>query len=229
MCNNSTKSLFGTPVACLRPWTNSRKNLQVILLPLQSISMLVAIRFLFRLSPATLQHSSQQLIFVRITRLPQGWTNSVSVFQRIMLKILWLHLQHAKPFLHNVGIHGPEVKDVAPGSGNLCWNMWKFWRESCDIFGVLVCQYKSLAMPGIAIVGMVCNFDGRHPEARKVQKILDWPLPKSIRMSSVYRHLRVLSDLHCLRVFDHCGRLCSFSGRRQDLNGRRNDNKPWKY
>jgi hypothetical protein len=39
----------------------------------------------------------------------------------------------------------------------------------------------SLAMPGINIVGMVCDYKGRHPEARKVQKILDWPTPRSTK------------------------------------------------
>jgi hypothetical protein len=51
-------------------------------------------------------------------RLLTGWTNSVSVFQRIMIKILWLYLRHTKPFLDDVGIHGPDKKDeilVIPG------------------------------------------------------------------------------------------------------------------
>jgi hypothetical protein len=36
-------------------------------------------------------------------------------------------------------------------------------------------------MPGINIVGMVCDYDRRHPEKKKVAKILEWPTPKSTK------------------------------------------------
>jgi hypothetical protein len=34
--------------------------------------------------------------------------------------------------------------------------------------------------PGIAIVGTVCDFNGRHLDAGRLQKIFDWPVPCSI-------------------------------------------------
>jgi hypothetical protein len=55
---------------------------------------------------------------VRSTRLLTGWTNSVSIFIRIMIKILWLHLRYIKPFLDDIGVHGSDTKDetlIAPG------------------------------------------------------------------------------------------------------------------
>ena len=39
----------------------------------------------------------------------------------------------------------------------------------------------AIGVPGITIVGMVCDYDGRHPEQKKVRKIVDWPTPRSIR------------------------------------------------
>jgi hypothetical protein len=36
-------------------------------------------------------------------------------------------------------------------------------------------------MPAITIVGMLCTADGRQPAQKKVQKILDWPTPRSVR------------------------------------------------
>jgi len=36
-------------------------------------------------------------------------------------------------------------------------------------------------MPGVVIVGMVCDYDGRRPEEKKVKKILDWPIPYNIK------------------------------------------------
>jgi hypothetical protein len=125
---------------------------------------------------------------VRITRLPQGWTNSVAVFQRIITKVVWIWLQYAKPFLDDVGIHGPETKDetiIAPGIRMFVLEhvkilegiMRDIWRSGLTIAS----EKTSLAMPSINIVGMVCDYKGRHPEARKVQKILDWPTPRSTK------------------------------------------------
>jgi hypothetical protein len=39
----------------------------------------------------------------------------------------------------------------------------------------------AIEMPGVTIVGMVCDSDGRHPERMKVQKILDWPMPQTTK------------------------------------------------
>jgi hypothetical protein len=36
-------------------------------------------------------------------------------------------------------------------------------------------------MSGITIIGMVYDSEGRHPEAKKVQKIVDWPAPRKVR------------------------------------------------
>ncbi len=60
------------------------------------------------------------LYLKRMTTLPQGATNSIAQFVRIVLKILAPHLRdRAKPFLDDVGIKGPKSKynneEVAPG------------------------------------------------------------------------------------------------------------------
>jgi len=38
-----------------------------------------------------------------------------------------------------------------------------------------------IGMPGIMIVGMVCDAEGRHPEQKKVQKIVDWPTSQNVK------------------------------------------------
>src|SRR5579859_4635785 len=45
------------------------------------------------------------------------------------------------------------------------------WCSGMTISGAKSC----FGMPGITIFGMVCDSEGRHPEAKKVQKIVDWP------------------------------------------------------
>jgi transposase InsO family protein len=51
------------------------------------------------------------------------------------------------------------------------------WCSGMTISGAKSC----IGMPGITIVGMVCDSEGRHPEAKKVQKIVDWPAPRNVR------------------------------------------------
>jgi hypothetical protein len=61
---------------------------------------------------------------LRQTRLPQGWTNSVAVFQRIICKVLYCHIpHHTKPFLDDVGIRGPRSRygEVEASRG-----IWRF-------------------------------------------------------------------------------------------------------
>lgn len=144
----------------------------------------------------TLAHESRDLTaflspigLVRLTRLPMGWTNSVAVNQRVMVKILWRHSKYARPFIDDVGVRGPMTRyddeEVRPG-------VRRFVVEHAEIVrGVLEDIWKSgmtisghkcaFGMPGIRIVGMVCDADGRRPEERKVAKIVDWPTPRSVK------------------------------------------------
>ena len=56
---------------------------------------------------------------VRQITLPQGATNSVSQFQRVMTRILGAHIPHrAMPYLDDIGVKGPmsryNEEEVAP-------------------------------------------------------------------------------------------------------------------
>ena len=126
---------------------------------------------------------------VRSTRLPQGWCNSVATFQRIVGKVHCRQIPHeVRLFIDDAGMKGPKSRYndefVAPG-------IRRFVAEHAEIFrkfmhdawiaGLTISGLKSaIGMPGIEIVGMVCDYDGRHPEEKKVQKILDWPTPGSL-------------------------------------------------
>jgi hypothetical protein len=129
---------------------------------------------------------------VRGTRLPQGWCNSVATFQRIVGKVHCQQIPHeVRLFIDDAGIKGPKTRYndelVSPG-------IRRFVAEHAEIFrnfmknaweaGLTISGLKSaIGMPGIEIVGMVCDYDGRHPEETKVQKILDWPVPRNIRQA----------------------------------------------
>jgi hypothetical protein len=73
------------------------------------------------------------------TLLLTGWT--VSIFMRIMIRVLQLHLRHAKPFLDDVAFHGPDTTmrhGLYLELGNLWYSKLRFWRELYGIFGTLV-------------------------------------------------------------------------------------------
>ena len=42
-------------------------------------------------------------------------------------------------------------------------------------------EKTAIAMPGITIVEMVCDYDGRHSEQKNVLKIINWPVPESTK------------------------------------------------
>ena len=127
---------------------------------------------------------------VRQTRLPQGWTNSVAVFQRVIVKVHWKQIPEcARPFLDDVGLKGPKSRyndmEISPGVRKFVWEHAQIFRQFMhDVWtsGMTISGAKTaIGMPGVTIVGMVCDSDGRHPEWKKVQKILDWPVPCSAR------------------------------------------------
>src|SRR6266496_3281341 len=115
---------------------------------------------------------------VRMTRLPQGWTNSVAEFMHIIGKVHYRQIPHdVRPFLDDVGIKGLKDrygdKEISPG-------VWRFVSEHAQIFrrfmhdcwiaGLTISGSKSaIGMSGIEVVGFLCDQDGRRPEPRKVQ------------------------------------------------------------
>ncbi len=121
---------------------------------------------------------------MRMTTLPQGATNSVARFVRIVIKILAPHLQdRAKLFLDDIGVKRRKSKynneEVAPGIIRYVLeqiqNLDKVLAD-LERAGVTIAGAKSLfCRAGLKIVGYICDADGRHLDTSKVLKILDWP------------------------------------------------------
>ncbi len=137
---------------------------------------------------------------VRMTRLPQGWTNSVSIFQRIISKIHWRLIPHfLRPFIDDIGLKGPKERygeeEILPGIRRFVYQhaqlfrqfMYDTWNAGLTISG----EKSAIGMRGVEIVGFLCDEDGRRPEPRKVQRILDWPTPRSVRDARAFIGLAV--------------------------------------
>lgn len=127
---------------------------------------------------------------VRMTRLPQGWTNSVACFQRVMAKVHWRQIpHHVRPFLDDCGIKGPKDRyndeEISPGVRRFVYEHAQIFRQfmhDCWSAGLTISGAKSaIGMSGINIVGFMCDYDGRRTDHKKVQKIVDWPTPCSVK------------------------------------------------
>jgi len=134
---------------------------------------------------------------LRMTRLPQGWTNSVAVFMRVMYKVHWRQIPHqVRPFLDDSGIKGPrsryndEMVDVETSMGKVRVRrfvlehaeIFRVFMDDCWMAGMTISGTKSaIGMKGIEIVRFLCDENGRRPVPERVNVILAWPIPRSTR------------------------------------------------
>jgi hypothetical protein len=88
-----------------------------------------------------------------------------------------------------VGVKGPKDTynnaEVSPRIRRFVYEHAQIFRQfmhDCWHAGLTISGAKSaIAMPGIEIVGFLCDKDGRRPIKKGIQKILDWPTPMSIK------------------------------------------------
>ena len=118
---------------------------------------------------------------LRMTTLPQGATNSVAQFVRIVTKILEDLIPNVcLPFLDDIGIKGPlsryDDKETLPGIRQFVIEhiqgidkaLVRLERAGCTIGPKL-----QFCMDGIKLVGFVCRAEGRSLDNAKVIKILE--------------------------------------------------------
>jgi hypothetical protein len=140
---------------------------------------------------------STPLGLLRLTCLPQGFTNSPAEFQKCMQFILQDEIPHtANIFIDDLPIKGPitqyldengkpETLKENPGIRRF------IWEHACDVHrimhkiklaGVTFEPSKSqICKPEIVIVSHKCTPEGRLPEDDKVEKILNWPIPTNTK------------------------------------------------
>jgi hypothetical protein len=128
---------------------------------------------------------------LRQTRLPQGWTNAVPEFMRVMSLVLKDEIpEDAAVYIDDIPIKGQKGDQVnfdmvLPGiRGYVLDHLQRLDRVlySLELAGLTVAPGKSqFAVPAIKVVGYICDIEGRHPATAKVIKILEWPVPSDLR------------------------------------------------
>jgi hypothetical protein len=126
---------------------------------------------------------------LRNTTLPQGATNSVAQFVRIMSLILEdINPEMAKPFVDDVGVKGPytdyDGEEALPGIRRFILehiqNLDKT-LERIERAGASIGAKSQFCKDGLNVVGFVCNSRGREPSADKVIRIMNWNIPENVK------------------------------------------------
>ncbi|OMJ18467.1 Retrovirus-related Pol polyprotein from transposon [Smittium culicis] len=126
---------------------------------------------------------------LRMTRLPQGWTNSVQIFQRLMTKVFIKHI----PNTLGIFIDDGCIKGVKSGGDELVLpGIRKFvYDHIIEVADVLKTMINSgltvngdkcrFGVQSAKLVGFLCNKDGRLPISEKTEIIKQFPIPKTLK------------------------------------------------
>lgn len=133
---------------------------------------------------------------VRLTCLPQGWTNTGAIFHEDVTFILEPEiLDIAWPVMDNCGIKGPATcyetdkgrYETIPDNSQVCCFVWEHLNDVYHILHCLRCARVTISakklfitVPKVIILGHKCNYKGYIPDDSKVAKIRDWPECKSL-------------------------------------------------
>ncbi|GBG65565.1 hypothetical protein CBR_g51448 [Chara braunii] len=133
--------------------------------------------------PVTAMHKPKGLIHMNVA--PQGWTNEVAMVQRHMIRAMQTVSPHiTQPYIDDLAVKGPKEKEedeVQPGVRRF---VWRHIQDLDRVLGLL--EEYNLTTSGpkskhcmreVTILGFVCNENGRKPDVKKTDKILEWPVP----------------------------------------------------
>ncbi|GBG91885.1 hypothetical protein CBR_g53943 [Chara braunii] len=133
--------------------------------------------------PVTAMHTPRGLIHMNVA--PQGWTYAVAMVQRHMIRAMQTVSPHiTQPYIDDLAVKGPKEKEedeVMPGVRRF---VWKHVQDIDQVLGLL--EEHNLTTSGpkskhcmreATILGFVCNEEGRRPDVKKTDKILEWSVP----------------------------------------------------
>ena len=145
----------------------------------------------------------------RLTSIPMGYTNSMQIFHGDTTFILQDKIPDVTiPFIDDIPIKGPptrfELEDGTYETMSENSNIRKFvnmhLKDVLRIAHKLKRANATISAPKVQIgvekaliVGHLCTYQGREPDTKRIQKILDWPLCKNV--TEVRGFLGVLSQI----------------------------------
>jgi hypothetical protein len=132
---------------------------------------------------------------LRLTRIPMGWTNSPQIMHGDSNYILKEEIPKVTiPFVDDINAKGPPTRYELPDGGyetipdnpgirRFAWehlnDVNRILQRYRYIGGTFNGKKLSICQPSVIIVGHKCTYEGRIPLEDKVQKVRDWPVPRT--------------------------------------------------
>src|SRR5258708_37501959 len=127
---------------------------------------------------------------LRLTRLPQGHTNSVTEFQRCMQHMISpMYPERAEVFIDDCAIKGPKSRydeETIPNNDQIRIFVWEYTRTVQELLvrvqesGATVSGSKMvLATPRLQLLGAEVALDGAHVSHEVTAKLAKWPTCRS--------------------------------------------------
>ena len=133
---------------------------------------------------------------IRLTSLPQGWTDAMAIFHSDVIFILQPEIPDPTvPFMDDTSIKGPATHYEIKGGGyktilanpQICCFIWEHVSDIHCILHHFLCTGATIsttklfiAMPEITILRHKCNYEGHISNDSKIDKICNWPNCKNL-------------------------------------------------
>ena len=157
---------------------------------------------------------------IRLTTLPQGYTNAVQAFDRVVKKVLHVHIVRGRceQFINDIVVQPmsrskylndktgePTISQIPGIRLYVLEAIQNLDAVVADIerAGRTIAGYKSaFVAEGNKVVAYVYDSNERHPDIAKVKKILNWPPCKSVTEAKAFIGLCVYYRIW-IRDFTH--------------------------
>ncbi|GBG75970.1 hypothetical protein CBR_g21212 [Chara braunii] len=132
--------------------------------------------------PVMAMHTPRGLIHMNVA--PQGWTNAEAMTQRAMIQVMQSVSPYiTQPYIDDLAMKGPAMKESDEVSPGVRLFVWKHTEGVEKVLGLL--KKHNLTASGAksrhckreaTILGFVCSEKSRRPDAKKTDKITEWPI-----------------------------------------------------
>jgi hypothetical protein len=148
---------------------------------------------------------------LHLASIPMGYTNPMQIQQADLTHIMQPEIPHlTMPFVDNVPVKGPATRyktedgfETIPENPNIRRFVWEHLNNVNQILqhlkhtrGTFSAMKSHFCVPSAVIVGHRCTYKGHLPDTARVQKIVDWPIPKSVTEVRGF-----LGTLSTIRIF----------------------------
>ena len=147
---------------------------------------------------------------VRLTTVPQGWTDAVPIFHGDVVFILKEEIPDpAMPSMDDTSIKGPPTcyelegggYEMIPANPQIRRFIWEHISDVHCILHCFLCAGATISatklfvtIPEVVILGHKCNYEGRILDDSKIDRIRNWPACKNL--SDVHAFLGITGYLH---------------------------------